>query len=115
MLEFKKESGVAIAVAPTGLKVIAFGNGFQCGTNDINPITGVDVVKIYTTLQDCGVDGLPVNSLRLANEYTVNIPVSELAGIPLYNENGFSQEVIDIYVDKLVEMTTVPVIEPIIK
>ena len=112
MLEFKKENGLAVAVSPTGLKVIAFGNGCQCGTANFLPITQTDTVAINTTLQDCDINGNPVDSIRFGAEYTVRIPVSELAGIPIWSEDGFSAEVIEIYIDKLVEMTK-PVVEAV--
>ena len=103
---FKKENGLAIAKAPTGLNVIAYAYAIQCGTSDIKYVTQDDILTIYTALQECDVNGAPVDSQKIASEYDVRIPVSELTGIPIWGENGFSPEVVDIYIDKLVEMTT---------
>ena len=110
-MQFVKQNGLAVAVDATGLKVIAYAYGCQCGTQNKLPVGADEVVTIYTALQRCNIAGEPVDSREVASNLTVRIPVSELAGVPIWGENGFSPEVVDIYIDKLVEMTTPPVEE----
>jgi hypothetical protein len=105
-LQIKNENGLAVATSPTGLKIIAYAYGTQCGTANINPVTSNDTVTIYTALQECDVNGAPVDSKKIASEYTVRLSVSDLAGIPIWGEDGFSPEVVAVYVDKLVDMTS---------
>ncbi len=118
MLEFKKVDGMAVAVAPTGLNVIAFGNGFQCGTHNDKSIVIGDHVSIYTSLIDCDIDGNPTTSIRLAPDLTVSIPVAELSAINIFKitdgEIAWSDEMLALYVDGLIALSATPLSEPVI-
>ncbi len=110
MLVFKKINGTAVAVAPTGLNVIAFGNGFQCGTHDDKPVAIDDSVAVYTSLIDCDINGNPTDSVRLAPDLTVFIPVTKLSEISVFKvvdgKIAWSDAMFDLYTNELIALST---------